>query len=86
MPAAGNAWNSIEPVHPAVAEAREVIRLEQELRDATRPTDAAYRRLWRAIMLSPNITVCEALLRGETVPRNRLDAAWARRFGRRDAA
>jgi hypothetical protein len=42
--------------------------------------DAA-NRLWRAIMLSPTIDVCEALLREEPVPRSALDPVWARRFG-----
>jgi hypothetical protein len=38
-------------------------------------------RLWRAFMLSPSIEVCEALLRGESVPLDRLDPVWVRRFG-----
>jgi hypothetical protein len=40
-------------------------------------------RLWRAFMLAPSLEVCAALLRGETVPVDRLDPAWVARFGRR---
>jgi hypothetical protein len=32
-------------------------------------------------MLAPSIEVCEALLRGENVPLERLDLEWVRRFG-----
>jgi hypothetical protein len=38
-------------------------------------------RLWRAFMLAPSIEVCEALLRGESVPLDRLDTDWVQRFG-----
>jgi hypothetical protein len=40
-------------------------------------------RIWRAMMLSPSLEVCEALLRGEIVPVGRLDAEWVVRFGLR---
>ena len=40
----------------------------------------ACRRLWQAIVLSPRLEVCEALLRGEQVPRSALDPLWAKRF------
>lgn len=74
-------YNSIEPVHPAVIEAREVIRLEQELRE--QPDDD----LARALMLAPSLEVFQALLRGEAVPLSKLDARMFRRYGvRRDAA
>jgi hypothetical protein len=33
------------------------------------------------MMLSPSIEVCEALLRGESVPVSRLDPLWVQRFG-----
>jgi hypothetical protein len=33
------------------------------------------------MMLAPSIEVCEALLRGESVPLDRLDPVWVRRFG-----
>lgn len=39
------------------------------------------RRLWRAIMLSPTIEICEALLRGENVPTSQLDPLWVKRLG-----
>jgi hypothetical protein len=38
-------------------------------------------RIWRAMMLAPCLEVCEALLRGESVPVDRLDLEWLRRFG-----
>jgi hypothetical protein len=44
----------------------------------------ALNRLWKAMVLSPTIEVCEALLRGEAVPVDRLDPAWALRFGLRE--
>ena len=41
------------------------------------------RRLFVAFMLAPSIEICEVLLRGESVPVDRLDAEWVARFGRR---
>ena len=38
-------------------------------------------RIWRAIMLSPTLEVCNALLRNEQVPLNQLDPVWVERFG-----
>lgn len=35
----------------------------------------------KALRLAPNIQVCEALLRGEPVPRSQLDPLWAKRYG-----
>lgn len=49
----------------------------EDLRVDTGPST----RLWRAIMLSPRLEVCEALLRGQHVPRSALDPLWAKRFG-----
>ncbi len=40
--------------------------------------------LGRAVLLAPTIETCEALLRGEQVPLDRLDPVQVRRFGRRD--
>jgi hypothetical protein len=40
-------------------------------------------RIWRAMMLAPCLEVCEALLRGESVPVHRLDSEWVKRFGTR---
>lgn len=81
----GSPYNSIEPVHPAVIEAREVIRLEQQQRGIYL-LDEDIRKLARAVMLSPTLDVCEALLRGEHVPTSRLDPAWVRRYGMRESA
>jgi len=41
----------------------------------------ASRRLWRAVVLAPDLETCEALLHDEAVPLDRLDPEWARRFG-----
>ena len=38
---------------------------------------------WVAMMLAPSLEVCEALLRGESVPVDRLDQEWVERLGRR---
>jgi hypothetical protein len=57
-------------------EARRAVELER--RELLWP-DAG--RLWRAFILAPSIEVCEALLRGESVPLSRLDPVWVRRFG-----
>jgi hypothetical protein len=38
-------------------------------------------RIWRAMMLAPTLEVCGALLCGETVPVERLDPDWVKRFG-----
>lgn len=40
------------------------------------------RRLWRALILAPRLEVCEALLRGETVPISQLDPVWVKRLQR----
>ncbi len=39
--------------------------------------------LWRAFMLAPDVTTCEALLLDEDVPEDRLLPEWVARFGRR---
>jgi hypothetical protein len=44
-------------------------------------TPASAGAIWRAMMLSLNIETCEALLRGESVPLERLDLAWLKRLG-----
>lgn len=40
-------------------------------------------RLWRAVMLAPTAELCDALLRGQHVPLERLDPAWVAKFGLR---
>jgi hypothetical protein len=39
------------------------------------------RRIWAAMMLAPTLEVCEALLRSEKVPTEKLDPEWVKRFG-----
>lgn len=70
---------------PAVAEARAIIREEEQQR-ARYISDDGLRQLARAVMLAPTLDVCEALLRGEIVPESRLDPAWVRRYGIRRSA
>jgi hypothetical protein len=41
------------------------------------------REAGKAIMLAPSLAVCEALLRGETVPLSQLEPVWVARLGRR---
>lgn len=48
---------------------------------SSRATDADGERLYRAFMLAPDIRTAEALLRGETVPLDRLRGEWVARFG-----
>ena len=53
-------------------------RRDRELADL----DAAYsREVWRAMMLAKDLDTCRALLRGESVPLERLDPEWVARFG-----
>jgi len=41
------------------------------------------RLVWRAMLISKDLATCEALLRDESVPRERIDWEQAKRFGRR---
>lgn len=78
------AWNTIEPVHPAIADARQIPLLEQAVRDQRHdPTLPALRK---AVLLAPTLTICQALVRGEHVPISQLDPAWVARYGIRAAA
>lgn len=38
--------------------------------------------LLKAIRLAPTLEICEALLRGEKVPRSKLDPVWLKAYGR----
>ena len=38
-------------------------------------------RLWAAMVLSPELVICEALLAGVPVPTRRLDPAWVAELG-----
>jgi hypothetical protein len=55
-----------------------VIALEQEREDLT------LRRVYKAIMVAPTLTVCRALLHGERLPYRRLDLAAVNRYGLRN--
>ena len=64
-------------------DARACLQLEQEHRDAIE-----HDWLWqlrKAVLLSPSIYVCEALLRGEQVPLNSLDPHETKRRRKRAA-
>lgn len=66
-------------VHVVFDERAEVVEYELRPSCAERAREAA--RVWRAVMLAPALEACEALLRGETVPDERLDQEWVERFG-----
>jgi len=55
----------------------EIRRRESEQHDDHDELD----RMFRAMMLAPTIEICEALLRGEKVPLDRLRPEWVRRYG-----
>jgi hypothetical protein len=61
-------------------------RLAIELEERERESAArqAARRMWRALMLAPDLETLEALLAGQKVPVDRLDAEWLERLGRRE--
>jgi hypothetical protein len=40
-------------------------------------------RGWKAMMLAPTLEICQALLRGESVPIDQLRPEWVARFGLR---
>ena len=47
------------------------------------PSDEECRRGWKAMMLAPTVEICGALLRGESVPVDKLRPEWVARLGRR---
>jgi hypothetical protein len=47
------------------------------------PSAEECRRGWQAMTLAPTIEICQALLRGESVPADKLRVEWVARFGRR---
>ena len=65
--------------HPALANAREAVEREQRWRESAERQ--AMLRVHRAIRLAPTLEVCEALLRGERVPRTALDPMWRKAYG-----
>jgi hypothetical protein len=46
-------------------------------------SDEYVRRVGKALLLAPSLAICEALLRGERVPRELLDPEGKRRLARR---
>ena len=48
-------------------------------RDSKERREAAV--LFQAVVLARDLPTCEALLRGEKVPRSRLDPVWAKAYG-----
>jgi hypothetical protein len=61
-----------------------VLAVEREERERQSASRRSARRLWRALMLAPDLETLEALLAGEKVPVDRLDPEWVERFGRRE--
>ena len=48
-----------------------------------RDSDVRRRHLFdlKCVRLAPDLETCEALMRGERVPRSRLDPRWAKAYG-----
>lgn len=67
----------------AGANAAWVIEQEELERRLRNPERHALNRYWRALMLSRDPETMEALLNGESVPVDRLDPVWVKRFGLR---
>lgn len=68
-------WSS-EAQDAFYAEVDALMERARRRADARQPA-----RIWRAMMLAPTLDVCEALLRRETVPIERLHPDWVERFG-----
>jgi hypothetical protein len=73
----------LDEVNDTLADGRRLIELEEQARLADTAADEACRRFQRAVFLATSLDVCLALLRGESVPLDRLDQEWVRRYGRR---
>jgi hypothetical protein len=58
-----------------------VVRKSTGLEPIGRYVAAELQRVYQAMMLSPSVEVCDALLRGESVPPEQLDPDWVKRFG-----
>lgn len=67
--------------HPALQQAQDAVDNDPARQYLESHTAHHYRRFWKAVMLAPNLETCVALLNGQTVPVNRLDPEWVRRFG-----
>ena len=72
--------------HPAVANARWLIEQEEIERRLLEPERKQWLRFLKALRLALDVEAFEALLDGESVPLDRLDPAWVKRFGLRSAA
>jgi hypothetical protein len=66
------------PLGPATLAAIDELARTREAREREEAS-----RGWRALMLATDIETYEALMRGERVPRERLDPLWLARFGGR---
>lgn len=71
-----------DPRHPSVQNATWLIEQEELERRLRAPERHAMRRFWKALMLAKDVGTFEALLDGESVPLDRLDPVWVKRFGR----
>lgn len=58
----------------------EIARRERESFDEVADARAGA-ELHKALRLAPTLEVCEALLRGESVPKSRLDPEWSKAYG-----
>ena len=72
--------NLLREVDEYLEEYSEWLSRQRDLR-----ADAEGRRLFKALMLAPDLSLCRALLQGERVPWPRLDYFQAVRFGLKHA-
>ena len=70
------------PAHSSPHPRHRVTPLEQLLRD-TNPDNLDWdtQRIWKAMVLAPNLQVFAALLAGQDVPRTAMDDTWTRKLG-----
>jgi hypothetical protein len=75
----GRQVNQPPPDAVAVSDTPRLFALAQRHRN----TDKRMRSLQilKAVRLAPTLEICEALLRGETVPKGMLDPAWRKAYG-----
>jgi hypothetical protein len=78
------------PISVVAAEALDNARRAVELDSVRREIEVRQRewsaRFYKAVMLAQDVETLEALLDGESVPVDRLDAEWLDRFGYRPGA
>jgi hypothetical protein len=63
----------------AVSDTPRLLALAQRHRNTQERMHAL--QILKAIRLAPRLEICEALLRGERVPRGMLDPAWRKAYG-----